>query len=178
MTWRMVSVASGLMVVALAGCSDVPSAPTANDIELDRPALGTSGIATRAGDDAELSQLTQRVLDLKTQVTAAGRITLTHQLELERLRVAVSAWQTRTGRADISVSAPQSLTRRALGNQTGGCDACPIVHTDSPGKVCFLTGQGNCVPINHDNWVLRSCAYYCFEVKSLVLVPAVARSRP
>ncbi len=177
MTWRMVSVVSGLMVVALAGCSNVPSAPSANDLELERPALGAA-TATRAGDDAELSQLTQRVLDLKTQVTTAGRITLTHQLELERLRVAVSAWQTRTGRTDISVSPPQSLTRRAPGNQTGGCDACPIVHTDSPGKVCFLTGQGNCVPINHDNWVLRACAYYCFEVKALVLVPAAARSRP
>lgn len=163
MQWAKAVLAVGTAVVILAGCSESPSEPTPVDGAVTRPSLSTTTL-TRAADDAELDQLVQRVVALKGQVATAGRITLSHQLELDRLATAVTAWRSRTGRTDINVSSPQPLQRQSVptGDTPTGCSACPVISADSPGKICFLKGIGGCVPVGDELWPV--CYYLCFDI--------------
>ena len=141
---------AGAVALSLAGCADKLSSP--------------------AADDAEREFLVQRTLALRASVTVSGRITPDQRRELEDIKQDVVAWQTRTGRDDLSLSTSRpARVADTYAVITKGpsaptpCMPCPPV-TANGSQICFLVEGGPCPTGAPGDLGLQVCAYICINV--------------
>lgn len=145
MRWHIAVLVLGTLAVA--GCSDQASAIASADVERER--------------------IVDRTLALQAAVTATGRITADHRRELEAIKRDIGAWQGRTGRDDLSMSASEPEaelgTSALVSRDPSGpsCDPCPAVKADGT-YICFLSEEGPCG--EPGGLITRVCSYVCIKV--------------
>jgi hypothetical protein len=137
-------------------------------------------VSSTSADDAERAVLIQQVKNLKSSIETGGGLTPELQRELEVVSARVSAWQTRTGRTDLTVTrtsrgggahAPALATTGAKASDAaasaaikggGGvvepCGTCPDL-TYYADKVCISLGTPICAD---EPGGLKLCVYQCF----------------
>ena len=147
--------ALGAAALVMVGCADAASAPAAPKAN-PSPSLAT--LVSRTADDAELSRLTQGVLDLQSRITAAGSLTASQQAEVERLATEVNAWRSRTGRTDIAAS---SFERRSTLRQNQGGGICEqIISADlATRQLCIVI-----IKVHDPESGVTTCMQWCFTV--------------
>jgi hypothetical protein len=142
MTSRTLTIFAGALLLTLAACRTDVAAP------LD--------------DDAERAQLVQRTLDLKASVAATGRLTPEQARQLDDLAGRIRAWQARTGRTDLAISAPppvNALVARDPG-ASPVCSPCPTMKFET-GRICFYIGETPCQP---NAPIVQMCFYSCVYI--------------